>query len=417
MRRTVSILIASVLPIALARPAHAGGNVCFYGDKKFDDRYAPPTDFTGEHSCKDIDSGHVVLREHLVRGVRNGPYIKYEARSGQIEESGSYRNDERDGLFRSYRDGAVVGEYTYADGKRRGLQKSLSSGVVTRIYVAGDNERPDGELRFNKDGQLSAITCGTRPIGKQDNAWCGFDGKQSTVVLFDEQGRKRAERQFLGGREQGVSRTFNVTTGAVMSERRYENGKALKDGEQHFDRSGTLVSKKVCDPKQPNVCTETSYFPSSQQASFVATHAGTRLTQSTEYYQNGRPKEEIVTDGDHVRIRDYYDDGKVTTNGAYVEVPDEWSPYAPDGVVEEFDRSGMLRARERYVRGQRQGSTEFWDVREGITLHTDAQYDRGNLVRVKHFANDVLVDESEYFPDGSTKSHKDYSASKNPSAI
>jgi antitoxin component YwqK of YwqJK toxin-antitoxin module len=322
-----------------------------------------------------------------------------------------------DGLSRRYRDGVLVGEYTYVGGKRRGLQKSFKDNVLTRIYVADDNERPDGELGFNKNGQLSAITCGTRPIGKQDAAWCGFDGKQSTVVLFDEQGRKRAERQFLGGKEHGVSRTFNVVTGAVLSERRYEGGNALKDGEQHFDPSGTLLSKKVCEPKQPNVCTETTFFPSSTQPSFVTTHVGTHLATSTKYYQNGRPKEELFPDGDHLRIRAYYDDGKVMSNGSYVETPDEWRPYAPDGVVEEFDSKGILRERAHYARGERQGRTDCWQVQEGAMLREEAEYDHGNLVRLRHFADDVLTDESEYFPDGSTKSHKDYPKSKRANAI
>jgi hypothetical protein len=75
--------------VADACLATTGGNICYYGDKKFDDRYSPPTEFSGEYSCKDSDSGRVVVREHRVRGVRNGPYVKYDARSGQIEESGS----------------------------------------------------------------------------------------------------------------------------------------------------------------------------------------------------------------------------------------------------------------------------------------------------------------------------------------
>jgi hypothetical protein len=87
MGRTLSFLVAaSMLALAMARAALASSNICYYGDKRFDDRYSPPTEFSGEYSCKDSESGRVVVREHRVRGVRNGPYVKYDARTGQIEE-------------------------------------------------------------------------------------------------------------------------------------------------------------------------------------------------------------------------------------------------------------------------------------------------------------------------------------------
>jgi antitoxin component YwqK of YwqJK toxin-antitoxin module len=412
MSKTLSIVLVGLVVVVLAASgaAQAGGNICLYNGAKLDDRYPAPKDFTGDYSCKDMDSGKVTLREHHVRGLRDGAFSKYESRSGVLEESGTYRADKLEGVFRRYHEGVLQQEWLYVAGKRKGVQKELKDGAVSRIYLIGDDGGVDTSIHLNKSGQLTSLECKTHPIGRQDAVWCGFEGHQSSVTLYDDQGHKRAEEQYLAGKRHGLFRRYNVATGAVIDERSYESGKALKDDERHFDKAGTLLVKTECDPKQPTVCTETALFEEGQKTQLVTKRIGTRVIKRQEYYQNGKLKQELVADGDRIRMSDYYDNGQVATKGTYLESPSEWNPYLADGVIEDYDRDGTLESRETYARGQLHGHAERWTRDEGAKLKEESEFERDKLMHQKHFRNDVLTDESEFFPDGSIKSHKDYPA-------
>lgn len=408
MNKTIAatLLAASIASGATGAQA-SSGNICFYNDKK-DDHTDDGKDFTGVYSCKDMETGKPTLSEHRVRGLRDGAFTKYDPRTGAVEESGTYRADKMDGLFRRYRDGVLQQEWIYAAGKREGVQKEFKNGVLSRMYLMDDQGHVDTSVHLNKTGQPTSIECKTRPIGKQDAVWCGFDGHQSSVTLFDEQGRKRAEEQYLAGKRHGLFRRYNVATGAMIEEKSYESGKSVQNGERHFDKSGTLLVKTECDPKQPTLCTDTELFDIGQKPHVVTTRLGRKVVKRLEYYQNGKMAQELVADGNRTRITDYYDSGQVRTKGTYVDAMSEWIPYLEDGTVEEYAPDGTLSSREIYVKGQLHGRAERWVKDQGVRLKEESEFDHDKLTRQKHFRNDALTDESEYFPDGSIRSHKEY---------
>jgi antitoxin component YwqK of YwqJK toxin-antitoxin module len=404
---TLCFLASGAVALGMTGVARASGNVCFYNGQKHDDRYGKPTDFTGEYTCKDMDTGKLSLREHHVRGLRTGQYTKYDPRSGQVEETGGYRDDKLDGPLRRYRNGVIYLEYVYARGKLQGLQKHFEDGVLSRIYLIDAQGKVDTQLHFNKKKQLTGIDCKTQPIGKDDAVWCGFNGKQSTVTLYDGQGRQRATEQYLAGREHGVFRRFNVATGALISEAHYENGKRLKDGERRFDPKGALLIKTECDGKGA-VCTETQLFEDGKQARTVTVRAGNRLIKRTDFYQNGKPKQELAAAGGKYVIADYYDNGQLERKGTYVDSLVEWNPHVLDGVLETYDRDGTLWTRANYARGRRHGRATRFRVSDNVRLREEAEYDKDNLVRQKLFMDETVIEEAEYHPDGSIKSHKTF---------
>ena len=57
--------------------ALASGNVCFYNGKG-DDGHGKPEHFTGEYSCKDMDTHKVTLIEQHVNGLRDGKFVEFE---------------------------------------------------------------------------------------------------------------------------------------------------------------------------------------------------------------------------------------------------------------------------------------------------------------------------------------------------
>ena len=396
--------------------ARASRNDCFYNGVALDDRVGPPKDFTGEYTCKDSDTGKVVLRQHQLGGKPDGDYTKYDFKTGEVEETGHYREGKLDGQVRRFKSGVVYIELNYVGGKHQGVQRDFKDGKVSRVYLVTPDGRPDTSYQLNKQGQLTSLSCRTRPIGDKDAGWCGFNGKQSTVTLYDEQGRVRATEQYVGGKEHGLFKKLNVATGAVMEESHWENGKHLKAGEQFFNKQGAAVVKTDCDDKRAT-CTETAYFDGGKQVRTVIVRTGARVVKRTEYYQNGKPQEEMVAAGDAGKVATrygitrYYDDGQIAEKGSYLAEP-AWFDgldYLRDGVVESYRGDGTLRARETYARGRLQGRAERFGVRDdGKKVREEAEYDKNTLVRQKVFLDGKLVEESEFFPDGSTKAHKSY---------
>jgi antitoxin component YwqK of YwqJK toxin-antitoxin module len=412
----MGVMTLGLLGVVLVpRAAFGSGNTCFYNGVKLDGRYEPPKDFTGEYSCKDMDSGTLTLREHRVAGLPEGEFIKYVPGSNEIDETGHYKAGKLDGVLRRFRKGSVYLEQSYVAGKLRGVQRELKDGVPSRIFLIGADGSRDTSYGLNKQGQLTQLECKVHPIGPRDAAWCGFDGKQSTVTIYDDAGRVRALEQYLNGKQHGTSKRMNVATGAVIQEAHYDNGKRLKDGEQFFDRQGLALAKTDCDATK-TVCTETSYFAGGKQVHTVSVHNGLALTKRTEYFQNGKPSVEVIADGPKFKKTAYYDNGQMESQGTFVSLP-RWDDYLPDGVVESYDERGVMVARETYARGRLQGRVEHFGTSDGKKVREEAEYDKDAIVRQKIYSNGALVDESEYFPDGSIKSHKAYAPAAAPQGI
>jgi len=404
-----------------ALPAAAWGNSCAYNGKPYDDRYPRPENFSGDYTCK-TTTGKIVLREQYVNGLKDGPAIKYISASGEIDETHEYRRGKLHGVLRRYKNGKPYVEFAYVDGKQAGVQKRLEDGVVRRVYFVDDKGRVEGDMSFNKQGQLTTIKCSKRPIGKQDAGWCGLDGKQSTVTLYTEDGKLRATEQYLWGLAHGAFKKFNVA-GTVAQEQQYAKGQPLQGGQREYDRQGKLLVKTDCDDKRSS-CTETEFFEDGRQTGkqtgkqtrMVIVWKNGKTQQRTDYYQNGKPQETLVADGDRFVITEYFDTGVIASKGTFI-LGDGWywSRYVPDGVIETFDEAGKLERRRSYSKGRRQGRSEaFWE-RDGRRFREQSEYTDDRLVRRKLYLGDQLGEESEFHPDGSIKSHREHKPGKAPS--
>lgn len=402
-----SLFCALVLVgVALAGPAHASHD-CFYNGRVHDDRTGDPVEFTGEYTCKDRATKKLVKREHYVRGKREGESAQYHPQSGKLEEAAVFHDGKRDGPLRRYTDGVIYLEQNYRRGKLAGLQKEYKDGKLSRLYLVGDDGRPDTQLYFNSQGQLTMLDCRTRAIGRDDAAWCGFNGKQSTVTLYGDDGKKRATEQHLAGKKHGMFRTFNGETGAVLAEEHYQNGERLPAG-QAFDPNGNLLVKATCAGK---TCTETQYFEGGKEIRKVTVKEGPKLLKETEYYQNGKRSQEIAfSDGSQLSITSYYDNGQIESKGPYIRStsPYSWRDYEPDGVIESFAYDGSPLARITYQRGERHGPAVRHVERDGKRYKHEAVYQKGRMVLEKIYSGDTLLEETEYHPDGSTRSHREH---------
>jgi antitoxin component YwqK of YwqJK toxin-antitoxin module len=387
--------------LAFFVPLVAHADVIFYNGKKFDDRYGEPQHFTGEKSYR--DNGQVRSREQWVDGVLDGPFAHYDF-DGKLDETGTNRRGKRQGLFRRYQRGKLQMEMVYADGELQGVQKDYRDGVLERVYlVVPPRGMVDTELYFNKQGQLTGLHCGKTPIGKQDAAWCGMDGKQSNVTLYSDNGKKSATAQYLWGKPHGTFQKFNVVTGAMMHEEKYDHGHRV--GEQHADRSGVVLSKSDCDDKRSS-CTETEMFPGGKEVQTVTVWRGGKIQKRTEQYQNGKTRETLTAQKDHFQIDRFDDEGRPVSLGTYIAAGGwSWDPYVPDGTVESFAQGVRWRL-EHFVAGARQGLSQEWFDYQGHKIRDDSEYAKDDLLRQKIYVDDKLAVELEYMPDGSLKSKK-----------
>lgn len=214
---------AGLLALAFAWTAEASSNLCVYNGKELTFGMSSEH-FTGEYTCKDSETNKTVLAQNWVDGQPDGPYAKYDFQTGKMEERGTYRRGKLNGVQRRYQKGVLQFEWAYAEDKTVGVQKEFTDGALTRVYVVDANGTMSAEISLNKKGQPMNLHCGAAPIGKDDRAWCGLDGTQSTVTLYDEAGHVTATEQYRWGKLDGVSKRFNVTTGQPYEEERYSKG-------------------------------------------------------------------------------------------------------------------------------------------------------------------------------------------------
>lgn len=387
--------------------AFASSNVCLYNGKKHDDRYGKIQNFTGEMTCTDSETKKLVLRERWVNGQRDGAYTKFASTTGKVEESGSYRRGKLHGVLKRYNDSGQYLESSYEDGQPVGVQKELRGGVVSRLFLAGSE--PMVEIYFNTKGQLTDVHCGAQFIGKDDFEWCGHNGKQSTVKLFDDKGRLSATKQYLWGKEHGASKQFNVKTGEVIRESKYVQGLEQKDGRRAYDRDGALLVKTDCDDSRKS-CKETQFYSGGKDIKTVTVWKNGQEAKHTDYFQNGKPRQDREAVNGKFKIIEYLDTGEIHTRGTYIRSSGwYWKSYVPDGLVETFWEAGKHWRKENFRGGQLQGRSEYFWKKNADQLRAELEFKDDVRVHEKLFLNGKLVEESEYAPDGSLKNKKQYS--------
>lgn len=373
----------------------------------------PPEHFSGEVTYREDDK-KVRTREQYVDGHREGPYVEYDVRTGKITDSGTYHNGKYQGVRRHFSDDGVIQmELSYSDsGEQVGVQKMYENGVVSRVYlmVAGNN-MPDVDFQLTKKGQLSTLSCGTRSITAQDAEWCGMNGKQSTVSLYNDSGDVRATEQYLWGKRHGLSRKLDTKTGKPREEEKYEHGKLLRDGEKLYTKDGDLAVKTDCDDARVS-CSETTFFEGGTQVDTLTVWKKGRLEQRTSHYQNGKTREALKSEKDGYRITRFDDEGGKRSDGTYMVAPSwSWDEYVPDGTLEQFSEGQLVR-RAKYKGGLREGLSEVFFVQDGKRLRIEATFAKDKLTQQKLFVDDKLAAQLDYMPDGSLKSRKEFNLPK-----
>lgn len=388
--RTPALLIAL---LALPAAAHAITTCELNGEHVNPANGHTTAGKTGLMRCKDADSG-VLQREQELRDGRFMGVVRFY-RNGVLEQEHSVNErGNRDGLARVYAATAgaknpLLREETMRNGTTVGLARSWhAGGALRRAAFHGDDGREQAVAEFNEQGQLSDLRCAPKPLlapAADDAAWCGHQGKASTVSLFNGKGALAARRSFERGellqresywdngkpREQaemtaqgGVERSFAVD-GVKRRETQWVWVPAGNDGgrrrsttlEQEFHDSGTLVRERR----------------------WATAERGATLVGEKQWYLNGQPREssEYVDEGGRRLRRDtgFHDNGKPAYEGSWA-LEGRYERQAV-GVHRRFDEAGRLRSERHHdERGRVTRERELDEA--GAVTRDDAVFEDGS---------------------------------------
>ena len=359
--RTPALLIAPLLVLSPA--AHAITTCELNGEHVNPANGHTTAGKTGLMRCKDADSG-VLQREQELKDGKSVGLVRFYKNGVLEQEYSTNERGNRDGLARTFAatPGAknpLLREETMRNGTTVGLARSWhASGALRRAAFHGDDGREQAVAEFNEQGQLNDLRCAPKPLlapAADDAAWCGHQGRASTVSLFSGKGELAGKRTFERGellrresfweggklRDQaemtaqgGVERSF-ASDGVKRRETQWLWQPSGNDGgrrrittlEQEFHESGTLVRERRWTPVErgAELSSEKQWYLNGQprEASEYASEGGKRLRRDTSFHDNGKPAFE----------------SSWLLEGRYER--------QPLGVHRSFDEAGRLRS-ERY---------------------------------------------------------------------
>ena len=316
-----------------------------------------------------------------------------------------------------YKDGELHGQYktynssekkwnepiTYKNGKREGIAKLPgSNGHYTVVFYKNDKQH-GYELQFKGNTLLYIKDCYVDDTRKEEKdcrniTMPGYD-KLIADHIKEKEKKEFAERNYdvLEKYSNGqVKERYKMVNSQISGayEKFYENGKPQiqrthKDGykteEKIYFREGSLESH--------------SFFNKSWQY------------KTTLYYQNGQKKlerDEVKSPDDKwltiINYKDYHDNGKLAEVGRKIKGINSWGDGSNDGEIKIYAKTGELTSLQNYKRGQATGTWKSTPV--DWPFYSEQKYEDGKLILDSVFEknNSKLMQKTEYYPDGSTKS-------------
>ena len=103
-----------------------------------------------------IDGWHIYEEGEYRHGLRNGPWVIYEWRSGTVQSKGEYKNGEKEGPWADYyENGQLQNLRVYKNGWCNGPRVGYHEDGGLRYKDAYRNGNPEGlAIRYHANGQL-----------------------------------------------------------------------------------------------------------------------------------------------------------------------------------------------------------------------------------------------------------------------
>jgi antitoxin component YwqK of YwqJK toxin-antitoxin module len=325
---------------------------------------------TGMLRCSEEDTGKLQREQEL----RNGKYVGLErfydregrlTRERAVNERGNSNGVEKE----FWPGGQLKRESTHNNGATVGGERNYyDNGKLERVSFTAD-DRVQASLSYNKEGQLTDISCHTSSVLPEDRKPCGFDGKVHTSTVSN--GR-------LSGKPNAV---HTYEDGKLLASIAYQNDGqvaaeyAMKDGarwHRMYDSRGTQSGKSVlhaeklyepADDKKYRVTSEggplqwSKQWGANDQLIEHIRYSKGNPTQAERWYLNGAMKEKVVAlppadsnpsaDSGARNLRESYDDkGRITSRETYVGAGNYRAQLV--GVQQHFHANGKLASQDTY---------------------------------------------------------------------
>lgn len=458
-------LYLSLIAIGSALPwtsAYAQNNVCKYkGDIVDLDDSDVKAFIEGEVTCvrtfsdgqksteRKVMSKGKILEEELIQkdrhelrrykivngnGLRHGEQLEYFPGTGKVKERERTVDGNKVGLQETYfENGKVKGKDFYAS-------------------TDGSNGAPGqvASIRYTLDGKIAYLKCSDKRETTIDPDLCGFSGPKQ-IELYRDDGKLRSKVKMEKGKlvesEEDAAPTSRWAS--VLSRGAVDEPKAVKRKRENkpsggsvftdFYQNGKVKRRMEIDERGMLVGLDEEWYESGQKArsttygrqksdSKIRTDADLTVDQSSCWWQNGKPKIEVikVKSNSLFEIKTYWDNGKIATQGsmktrtdcAYcmgisaVENLVECEPGYGYGFKREgshfgWDRDGQPFSEVTYVDDVLHGIQKAYHRPEGAPqsyLIEERFYDKGKVAKSIKYENGKAVKTEEYFPDGSLKS-------------
>lgn len=151
---------------------------------------------------------HIVYYQRGKKKPLNG---SFRIRKGMDEEIMTLKKGLMDGKYRRLRDGIVREEGSYTDGRRNGL--------FVEYYQDGTTHRKDTPMKYGK-----------------------IDG---TVITYFSNGKKESEKTYRNSLEHGVERRYDLSSGEILIEGQWIDGKKEGRWKEVFDAGGGITGVKL----------------------------------------------------------------------------------------------------------------------------------------------------------------------------
>ncbi|MGA0570424.1 toxin-antitoxin system YwqK family antitoxin [Variovorax sp. VNK109] len=377
--RLLSAIAIAACALIASAPAHAVQDCEINGESVNPNNGNTTRGKTGLMRCKDRDTG-VIQREQELRDGKDIGIVRFYKDGKLAKEHSVNEKGNMEGRAREFAaNGQVVFDATYVNSNRVGIARGFhENGQPRRVTFYSDKSDEQAYAEFTDRGELSSLRCGDKPLlapHVDDAKLCGFSGQPSQVELFSGKGQIRSRLRYLDGKrvrleqlnDAGKPTLIDEVVGSTRTERRFDTDGALRreirlqaaergftrESEKEFSEKGTLVREQR--------------------------FAQGQLASDARFYLNGQPRSRIDYTRDGVSVRtvntDYYDTGKLASEGAYVSVRGRGEQ--PVGSHKRFDDQGRLAAESIYDDKGKLSRERVWDE-AGKIVRDDEVFEDGS---------------------------------------
>lgn len=305
--------------------------------------------------------GFIINRENINRYGRNGlkqGRWKYFYEDGSLKEEGSFRNDKKDGFFKTYdRNGNLLELTKFVDGEEViDAPEVAKLEVITEYYETGVISK----VTSYKNGVAEGVSREYAEDGSIEKAVIYAGGNIIAEGIMDEEGNKEGpweEYYTEGGLRAKGSYTNNLKTGEWVYY--HENGVLEQKG--IYDEEGRPVGKWLWYYDNGNLWREEFFINGLQDGLVTEFDPNGNIISEGEYFE-GLEEGKWIYNRDNHRIegsysagmknglwQHFYPNGQLSFEGRFINDN-------PNGIHIYYREDGNKKDEENYVMGRKEGN-------------------------------------------------------------